>query len=130
MTVDELAALYPDVTFTVSAGSGRTASLTISGADPGLDGALVYCRADGDEASSFTAAALMTVMESDYITGDYNKDGQVDSDDAIYLLRHVLFPARFPVDQPADLDNDGDVDSDDAIYLLRHVLFPDKFPLR
>ena len=130
MTVDELAALYPDVTFTVGAESGRNASLTISGADPGLDGALVYCRADGDEASSFTAAALMTVMEGDYITGDYNKDGQVDSDDAIYLLRHVLFPARFPVDQPADLDNDGDVDSDDAIYLLRHVLFPDKFPLR
>ena len=60
---------------------------------------------------------------------DYTGDGAVDSSDAIYLLRHVLFPADFPLEVNADLDRDGVCDSADAIYLLRHVLFPADFPL-
>lgn len=62
-------------------------------------------------------------------TGDINNDGKTDKDDAIYLLRHVLFPNKYPVSGNCDTNGDGKVDKDDAIYLLRHVLFPNKYPL-
>ncbi|MBR5031880.1 MAG: bacterial Ig-like domain-containing protein, partial [Clostridia bacterium] len=64
-----------------------------------------------------------------YLPGDMDSDGNVDSDDAIYLLRHVLYPNDYVIDQNADIDGDGDVDSDDAIYLLRHVLYPNDYPI-
>ena len=60
---------------------------------------------------------------------DYDNDGKVISDDAVYLLRHVLFPADYPTDKPTDLDNSGETSSDDAVYLLRYVLFPTDYPL-
>lgn len=63
--------------------------------------------------------------------GDMDGDGETTSDDAIYLLYHVLFgEADFPVIQNADYDGDGRTTSDDAIYLLYHVLFGSAdFPL-
>ena len=63
------------------------------------------------------------------IPGDVNGDETVTKDDAIYLLRHVLFPDKYPLEAEGDMDVDGDIDKDDAIYLLRHVLFPEKYPL-
>lgn len=63
------------------------------------------------------------------IPGDVNGDDAVTKDDAIYLLRYVLFPDKYPLEADGDIDVDGDVDKDDAIYLLRHVLFPEKYPL-
>ena len=63
------------------------------------------------------------------LIGDINSDGTVTSDDAVYLLRHTLFPESYPADEFADLDRSGSVTSDDAVYLLRHVLFPESFPL-
>ncbi len=64
-----------------------------------------------------------------YPVGDVDKNRKVDEDDAIYLLRHVIFPDKYPLDIHPDYDRDGNVDEDDAIYLLRHVIFPDKYPL-
>ncbi len=63
------------------------------------------------------------------IRGDLNGDSTVDEDDAIYLLRHVLMPESFQVNQAVDYDKSGMVNEDDAIYLLRHVLMPGSFPL-
>ncbi len=57
------------------------------------------------------------------IRGDYDRSGAVSSNDAIRLLRHILFPAEYNVTQSADYDGDGKVDSNDAITLLRYVLF-------
>ncbi len=65
-----------------------------------------------------------------YAPGDLDRNGTLDSDDAIYLLRHVLFPEKYPVYAWAEWNGDGVLDSDDAIYLLRHVLFPEKYPLK
>jgi len=64
-----------------------------------------------------------------YIPGDFNKDRFVTEDDAIYLLRYVLFPEIYPIDISGDFTADGLVAEDDAIYLLRHVLFPELYPL-
>lgn len=63
------------------------------------------------------------------VTGDINGDSIVNKDDAIYLLRHVVFPDKYPVSINADMNADNTVNKDDAIYLLRHVVFPDKYPL-
>lgn len=64
------------------------------------------------------------------ITGDINADGAVNKDDAIYLLRHVVYPDKYPLSVSGDINGDGAVNKDDAIYLLRHVVYPDKYPLR
>ncbi len=67
-----------------------------------------------------------------YARGDVDRDGRIDSDDAVYLLRHVLFPSEYVIENEtasADVTRDGKVDSDDAVYLLRHVLFPSEYPL-
>lgn len=68
-------------------------------------------------------------IESASLPGDMNGDGIVTKDDAIYLLRHVVFPDRYPVAIDADINADNTVNKDDAIYLLRHVVFPDRYPL-
>ncbi len=58
------------------------------------------------------------------------KIGKVWSeDDAIYLLRHVLFPDLYPLKDVEDFTGDGKLTEDDAIYLLRHVLFPTLYPI-
>ena len=67
--------------------------------------------------------------DSAALPGDMNGDSIINKDDAIYLLRHVVFPDRYPVTIDADINADNFVNKDDAIYLLRHVVFPDRYPL-
>ncbi len=64
-----------------------------------------------------------------FAPGDINCDNKVDEDDAIYLLRHVVFPEKYPIVVWSDIDGNGVTDEADAIYLLRHVVFPEKYPL-
>lgn len=61
--------------------------------------------------------------------GDINADGTLNKDDAIYLLRYVVYPDKYPISANGDINGDGTVNKDDAIYLLRHVVYPDKYPL-
>lgn len=65
------------------------------------------------------------------VKGDVDGNEGVDSDDAVYLLYHVLFGEEaYPLLQKADFNKDGIVDSDDAVYLLYHVLFGEEsYPL-
>ena len=63
------------------------------------------------------------------LRGDIDADGTLTKDDAIYLLRHVVFPEKYPISVDGDMTRDGTVNKDDAIYLLRHVVFPEKYPL-
>ena len=76
------------------------------------------------------AFALSAVCGAASVRGDMDGSGTVDTDDAIYLLRHALMPDRYPIAQSGDVDGSGAVDTDDAIYLLRHALMPDRYPLR
>ena len=74
-------------------------------------------------------AVYTAVFEVHQITGDCNNDGKVDDQDAIYLLRHVYLPDRYPIAEPTDYNKDGEISDQDAIYLLRHVYLPDRYPL-
>ena len=64
---------------------------------------------------------------------DLNGDGKTNTDDAVYLLLHVMFgPEDYPVpaDTNLDFDNSGGVDTDDAVYLLLHIMFSEaEYPL-
>ena len=72
-----------------------------------------------------------SVMMRDYsvLKGDLDESGEVDLNDAIYLLYHVNFPGSYPVNQSVDFDGSGKADLNDAIYLLYHVNFPSSYPL-
>lgn len=67
--------------------------------------------------------------EEKKLFGDIDDDGVLTKDDAIYLLRYVVFPDKYPITAVGDITKNGNIDKDDAIYLLRHVVFPDKYPL-
>ena len=60
---------------------------------------------------------------------DITGNGQIDEDDAVYLLWHTLFPADYPLPSDADFNGDGLITDKDAIYLLWHTLFPADYPL-
>ena len=63
------------------------------------------------------------------IHADVNGDGVINKDDAIYMLRHVVYPEKYTVPGNCDVDGSEVVDKDDAVYLLRHVVYPEKYPL-
>ena len=65
--------------------------------------------------------------------GDMDLDGQLTTDDAVYLLLHTMFGTEnYPVPDGMnrDFDGSGKVNTDDAVYLLLHVMFGAKdYPL-
>ena len=65
----------------------------------------------------------------DRIPGDLNGDNKVTDKDAIYLLLHYYFPAKYPVVGNVDYNSDNKVTDKDAIHLLLHYYFPTKYPL-
>ena len=72
-----------------------------------------------------------TYTEPEWIPGEFDRVPGITDGDAVYLLRHSLFPETFQVDSAADKDvnRDGFFSDADAIYLLRFTLFPDTYPL-
>ncbi|PWM00115.1 MAG: hypothetical protein DBY04_01130 [Clostridiales bacterium] len=67
--------------------------------------------------------------EEPYAPGDINGDETINSDDAIYLLKHTFLPEQYPLSGSGDMNGDGKVDSDDAVYLLKHTFLPEQYPL-
>ena len=67
------------------------------------------------------------------VAGDMNLNGALDTDDAVYLLLHIMFDsADYPIYENAHTDYDGNgiTDTNDAVYLLLHVMFGAKdYPL-
>ncbi|MBQ7380872.1 MAG: leucine-rich repeat protein [Clostridia bacterium] len=76
----------------------------------------------------FVAKGTLEVRK--FARGDVNGDTQVNSNDAIYLLRYTLMPSTYPINQSGDMNGDGQVNSNDAIHLLRYTLMPSQYPLK
>ncbi len=81
---------------------------------------------------------MNTVMDTDIIRRDavtilyryFSPFDRYTSNDAIGLLRHVLFPGEYPLMfRDGDFDKNGVTDSGDAVYLLRSVLYPENYPI-
>jgi len=70
------------------------------------------------------------LTEFTYPAGDLDRNLRVDSNDAVYLLRHTLFAEEYPLYQPCDFTGDGKVTSTDAVHLLRHTLYPETYELK
>ena len=53
--------------------------------------------------------------------GDVNGDGEIDSDDAVLILRDFAgLDADGMIYELADVNSDSDIDSDDAVAILRY----------
>lgn len=76
---------------------------------------------------------LNAVYEKNYrpveVTADVDGNGTIDKDDAIYLLRHVVYPEKYPLTVNCDVDKNVGINKDDAVYLLRHVVYPEKYTI-
>ena len=58
---------------------------------------------------ALTLLFALPMSAEDYRTGDMDGDGEIVSHDAIYLLRHILLPQKYPIFQAADLNGDGKI---------------------
>ena len=59
-------------------------------------------------------------------TGDLDGDFILTTDDAVYLLLHVMFGEEdYPsaAGMQTDMDHNGKLNADDAVYLLLHIMF-------
>ena len=76
------------------------------------------------EAGEYEFEADGKMIYKTYLVGDFDDNGVVDNNDAIYLLYAVVFgEGDYPLNQSGDFDKNGIVDNNDAIYLLYHVVF-------
>lgn len=92
----------------------------ISPGDYGLPRGTWHYECTGDE----IVDGVCSICNPPYDSGDADGDGEVNTDDAIYVLYNVMFGDEdYPVTQNCDFDGNGEVNTDDAIYLLYHIMF-------
>ena len=126
---DEIEAGEPEVLAGTGVGEGwEFPTYSVKGSYEGRYIKVVYYR-DGKGHVWVSEIEAYAGEASEEKLGDFDGDGSVTSDDAVYLLRHTLFAEQYPISGFADFDHDDSITSDDAVYLLRHTLFSEQYPL-
>lgn len=73
-------------------------------------------------------------VKAAYKLGDVNDDGDVDTLDALNILRFVVDAEKYSLSASqllaGDVNGDGDVDTLDALSILRFVVDPQKYPIK
>ena len=72
------------------------------------------------------SSLILTVSaysDENFINGDVNLDGLVNTGDAVLVLRHVaeLITLNGQAALNADVNQDGNINTGDAVKILRHV---------
>ncbi len=80
---------------------------------------------------SLMAFTFVGASAAEAIAGDVNNDGQLDSDDAVYLLYNSLYGnEEYRIEIFCDYNCDGVITAADAVYLMNNHLHGDEeYPL-
>lgn len=80
---------------------------------------------------AYSSVIPVTVTEKMTVTvaGDFDGDGELTSNDPLYLLKHLITPGIYSIERSGDVNGDGKTDRADVIYLLRHIMLPSLYPL-
>ncbi len=80
---------------------------------------------------SLLAFTAVGASAAETVAGDVNADGQLDSDDAVYLLYNCLFGnEEYPIEIFCDYNGDDVITVADAVYLMNRVMFGEEnYPL-
>ena len=106
--------------------------LSFSTLAPGRHTLTVLARDVHHEMETVCTRTFITEGLPEYLPGDTDGDSRLTTDDAVYLLLHVMFGGvDYPIAIPdPDMNGDGSLDTDDAVYLLLHVMFGEsEYPL-
>ena len=117
--------------------SGKIFTIILKVRDDAVPGntefTITKARAETAGGSIAVSAGTLSMTVLAKTSGDVDGNDVLDTDDAVYLLLHIMFgEADFPVPSGMDLDYDGngEIDTDDAVYLLLHIMFGEAdFPL-
>ncbi len=114
--------------------SGSTVTFTVNSAL--IEGGKTYYVFLSSSAEDIGAITKVATFKTEgggpaVIRGDVDGSGELDEDDAIYVLFNYMFgDEEYPMNQTADFDGSGEVDEDDAIWLLFNYMFGDEdYPL-
>ena len=99
--------------------------LDFSALAPGKHTLTILAQDIHHEMETVCTRVFITAGAPAYLPGDADGSGEVNTDDAVYLLLHVMFgETDYPLAIPdGDLDGDGQLTTDDAVYLLLHAMF-------
>ena len=105
----------------------------VNDADISVTCAITVMRMDdtNDEVPVDTEIVPGSIKIRNAIRGDVDGNEKLNSNDAVYLLYHVMFGNEdYPINQNGDMDGNGKVNSNDAVYLLYRVMFGEEdYPL-
>ena len=81
----------------------------------------VYVTGHSDGVESYEDYATIKYVQ--FLCGDVNKDGVVNSADIIYLINYLFIsgPAPIPIIQVGDVNRDGVVNVTDVVYLINYL---------
>lgn len=112
----ETAVVIPDPGYAFA----ENCRLFADGSEMAVNHGYSYC----DPGAAVIYGRTLVCGEPEFIPGDANQNGRVETDDALLILRHALNISLLPESALPiiDLDGDGAVTTADALYALRTAL--------